>query len=297
MSRYRIIYKNSNIEAPMGRFEIGRSEACNLVLDDPGVSRLHAAIVRDESGLFLEDLGSRNGCVVNGRHVSGRVALAHGDEITIGKQSIRISTVVASESRSRTSAKNTMSLRVCPVCGDWMTAEDAHCRTCHPDASAGDHDTPGSQPASSLGAEAAAPSATPRQMLLELASKALGKKKYDETSQLLSSMMERFLAQAQEGAHPNEADLLDVTELVIALAVAEKNPEHISALFAFYQRMRRLMPRKGVEALYQDIRKTGYRVCPEMTRYLGVLAELSRGFSPGDKFIHRRIEGLVGLCS
>ncbi|HEY3496770.1 MAG TPA: FHA domain-containing protein, partial [Polyangiaceae bacterium] len=58
-------------ELPVGRFLIGRSETCELPLDDPLVSRQHVALVVDESGVTLEDLGSRNGVKLNGSLVSG----------------------------------------------------------------------------------------------------------------------------------------------------------------------------------------------------------------------------------
>lgn len=55
-------------------FVIGRDPACGLWLDDPKVSRQHAR-VRLESGAWLiEDLGSRNGTLVDGRLVE-RIAL------------------------------------------------------------------------------------------------------------------------------------------------------------------------------------------------------------------------------
>jgi predicted TIM-barrel fold metal-dependent hydrolase len=51
---------------------------------DPELSRRHAAVSRDEEGrLVIEDLGSRNGTVVNGIPVE-RKALAAGDRIRLG---------------------------------------------------------------------------------------------------------------------------------------------------------------------------------------------------------------------
>jgi DNA-binding NtrC family response regulator len=40
---------------------VGRDPACNLVLDDPHVSAVHAELVATENGVRLRDLGSRNG--------------------------------------------------------------------------------------------------------------------------------------------------------------------------------------------------------------------------------------------
>lgn len=61
---------------------IGRDPACGLWLDDPKVSRQHAR-VRLESGAWLiEDLGSRNGTLVDGRLVE-QIALPHRADVRL----------------------------------------------------------------------------------------------------------------------------------------------------------------------------------------------------------------------
>lgn len=62
---------------------IGRESSCDVVLPDPGVSRRHAAIRRDQSGWILEDLNSANGLLVNGQQVEGHTSLREKDVITI----------------------------------------------------------------------------------------------------------------------------------------------------------------------------------------------------------------------
>jgi hypothetical protein len=62
---------------------LGRSRECDIVLDDPNVSRRHAE-VRNEGGRWtVADLGSTNGVKVNGRRVK-QAALEPGDEIMLG---------------------------------------------------------------------------------------------------------------------------------------------------------------------------------------------------------------------
>jgi hypothetical protein len=62
---------------------IGRSSGCDIVLDDPNVSRRHAEIRRLGDGYSLVDLGSTNGTEVNGQRV-GETALMNGDVIGVG---------------------------------------------------------------------------------------------------------------------------------------------------------------------------------------------------------------------
>ncbi len=63
---------------------IGRAPASDLLLDDPSVSRAHAEIVVDEDGATLQDVGSSYGTFVDGRRLSGPVALANGMHIDLG---------------------------------------------------------------------------------------------------------------------------------------------------------------------------------------------------------------------
>jgi two-component system cell cycle response regulator len=62
---------------------IGRGRDAHIAVDDVGISRKHARIVRVDGAHFLEDLGSANGVFVNGAQVQ-RAALSGGDRVQIG---------------------------------------------------------------------------------------------------------------------------------------------------------------------------------------------------------------------
>jgi two-component system cell cycle sensor histidine kinase/response regulator CckA len=63
---------------------IGRSPDATVMIDDPGISRLHARIRRGDAGIFeVEDLGSKNGTFLNGVRVEHALANL-GDKIRIG---------------------------------------------------------------------------------------------------------------------------------------------------------------------------------------------------------------------
>jgi hypothetical protein len=68
---------------------IGRSRACDIVVDDAGVSRQHASIRREGERWLVEDLGSTNGTNVNGASLGGGHALSNGDEIELGSTTLR----------------------------------------------------------------------------------------------------------------------------------------------------------------------------------------------------------------
>jgi hypothetical protein len=67
---------------------IGRSRDCDIVLDDVGISRRHADIRSGPGGWTIEDLGSTNGVLVNGRTVRGAQPLHPGDRIELGSTEV-----------------------------------------------------------------------------------------------------------------------------------------------------------------------------------------------------------------
>lgn len=65
------------------RMLVGRLGNCDICLQDKNTSREHAAFVKDDGGWAIEDLGSTNGTLVNGRRVD-RLALRDGDVVVVG---------------------------------------------------------------------------------------------------------------------------------------------------------------------------------------------------------------------
>jgi pSer/pThr/pTyr-binding forkhead associated (FHA) protein len=65
-------------------FLIGRSRKCDLCAGTDSISRQHCVITRRDTHVSIEDLGSRNGTFVNGKHIDKPVQLNSGDELAIG---------------------------------------------------------------------------------------------------------------------------------------------------------------------------------------------------------------------
>ena len=80
---------------------VGRALTNDVALLDPTVSRRHASLVVDESGIDLSDLGSSNGTFVNGERVE-RARLNVGDVLTFGKLSFNVSESDATENGADT---------------------------------------------------------------------------------------------------------------------------------------------------------------------------------------------------
>ncbi len=66
---------------------IGRAPDCDVIIDNLGVSRVHAQIERSSDVFVLRDLKSNNGTFVRGERVQ-RYNLNHMDEFFVGKHSI-----------------------------------------------------------------------------------------------------------------------------------------------------------------------------------------------------------------
>jgi len=66
------------------RVIIGRLADSDVVLSDPGASRRHAEVRRENGQFVLQDLGSTNGTLVNDEAVDERT-LEEGDRIGIGR--------------------------------------------------------------------------------------------------------------------------------------------------------------------------------------------------------------------
>lgn len=63
---------------------LGRSPECDFPLNDQNISRRHALIKRTWNGYTVQDLGSKNGVLVNGKKAEGAANIKDGDEIQIG---------------------------------------------------------------------------------------------------------------------------------------------------------------------------------------------------------------------
>jgi hypothetical protein len=72
------------------RTSIGRARDSDVQIAVRGVSRLHAVVLKDDSGrCTLKDLGSANGTYVNGERIPGEHVLEHGDVVNFLDYALR----------------------------------------------------------------------------------------------------------------------------------------------------------------------------------------------------------------
>ena len=81
--------KTNLIPLDRDRITLGRSSACELAYpDDSGLSRQHVAFVRNGGTWEVQDLGSKNGTLLNGKRLDQSTAFRMGDRVMAGHLTI-----------------------------------------------------------------------------------------------------------------------------------------------------------------------------------------------------------------
>jgi hypothetical protein len=93
---------------------LGRALECDIAVVSPHVSRKHARLSIEDDQLYVEDLGSSNGTVINGRVIERKQALRNEDELRFHDIIFRVSESV-SRVRSEADAANQTTFIQSPV--------------------------------------------------------------------------------------------------------------------------------------------------------------------------------------
>ncbi|MBI1276583.1 MAG: FHA domain-containing protein [Anaerolineaceae bacterium] len=93
-----ILGRQSNHMADRPDLDLGRFKAA-----EHGISRIHATLECNEAGIYLMDLGSRNGTFVNGQPLSAfsPCYLANGDVLRFGKLTVTLALVTEENGDNR----------------------------------------------------------------------------------------------------------------------------------------------------------------------------------------------------
>lgn len=201
MPDYRLQYQNHEVELPIGDFTIGRGSKCQLIIDDPQVSRRHAILRTSTDAVVLEDLGSRNATVVNGVVARGRVTLIGGDRVQIGRHVLVLVRCKMDDSRDEV-----------PTDG---TGRSARFSSSHLHAVAAAASAPKAPANGDLGADE---STAPSSLLAELAQKALSTGNVEEAEWILGKILAEFHYRASGGDPPTHEQLEAVIGHALRLA-------------------------------------------------------------------------------
>lgn len=318
--RFRLRYQGSDIELPAsGAFVIGRSSSCSLALDDALVSRRHASIERRADGLYVEDLDSRNGVLVNGLKIEGAKRLAHRDQVTVGAHDLVLFEV------------DEHSTIRCEACGAVDVPVNGRCARCQTPTSFRNHQTlVGVVPAESkavepkavepkaveakaveaktapeakmsaepAGAEPLADETTVVGTLLGgLAQKAIALGRFDEAERVLTRPLADLLVRAQRGERVATSALGESTSFALRLAEGTKRAAWLDWLFDVHAATGVLMSAPDIEQLHEVVRRTRYTNVAAVRRYLARLAQHGDKLSVAQRFQVQRLEALLRVVS
>ncbi len=90
-----------NVVLDQDRMTLGRSTANPLAFpDDVGLSRQHLALTRNDGQWLVEDLGSKNGTMLNGVRLTGAKPFLPGDRVTAGHLTIEFASAAHEPEKS-----------------------------------------------------------------------------------------------------------------------------------------------------------------------------------------------------
>lgn len=273
---FRLRYLHHDFELPPGRFLIGRSTDCQLSLDDPLVSRKHALLIVTVEAIEVQDLGSRNGVLVNDEKISGPRNIHHGDRITIGSQSM----VIAAPPSDAPTVRSFEAIRGGPHVT--VTAMEPI-------------RTPLSEAAESRDEGTSKRDAF--RLLGGVAEKALVLGRAEEAERLLSTLLDHVMQTARDGADIDES-LVDQAGFYAAkLAGATNKGAWVNYVVELYSLRRRPCTAATIDELHTVLRKVKDIDMTALRAYVRVLREEAAKLGPAEKFLVQRIEGLERLVT
>lgn len=247
-----------------GQTVVGRHDSCHIALDDALASRRHAMLHLDGDRLTVEDLGSVNGVLVNGKRILKSDRLVDGDELKLGNQILYVHIGTRSRpSRHRVGATTLARLPEAVSDDELTIVRDAEMLN----------------------------------VLAGAGAKALRLGKGDEAEAIQS----KSLLTIRDHVHSGRKVDLDAVELAacqgLRLAIATRKRFWLEYSVDLYASQNRLMRSPVVELLYESVRQVADFDLSVLRSYLDALSDQQPTMTPAERFLLRRIEGLIASLS
>lgn len=257
----------SDIELLPGITVVGRSDSCQIVIEDPLISRRHACFVVDAQGVLVKDLGSMNGVLVNGVKVDGTRALAAGDRITIGKGEAELRVAPATR----------------PQAGDFTRTQPRLTFS-------------GAMEAVEIGPASSDSEPTRKgsilQMLGGVADKAFVLGRGEEAERIVKRPMESLLNRALREGSVDLQEAETAALLAVRLARTTARPAWIDYVFKLYAAVKLPPPGGVIDELYATARHAPKVDMVGFRTYLELVRKSQESYGPAERFLVRRLEGL-----
>ncbi len=272
--RFWLVYAGQRIELSEGETLIGRSAACQIILDDGLVSRKHALLRVIHHRVELEDTGSANGVFLNDQRIRSVESLKNGDRIGIGQQELVLqSAVIRVPQQNRLTADTLHGPATQSLSQTRRELDSVHTINFQNE----------SQVTDAL------------ELLGGVADKVLALGRGDEAERVLSKAMSNALAVALKGKLPrSSADR--AAYYAARLAEATGKAKWVDYSVEMFTALRRPMPASAVDLLYGALRRIEGTNLTSLRAYVEVLRAAHDGFGPADRFLAQRIEGLERIA-
>ncbi|MCC6903617.1 MAG: FHA domain-containing protein [Polyangiaceae bacterium] len=245
------------IPLPLGESVIGRGGDVDILVDNHRVSRRHAKITVNDSGVYVEDLGSVNGVRVDGVAVHGRLRLSPGMRISIADEAFDLTHTDRLEGARATQR---------------VPTQDAH--DGHP-------------------ADITTRRTHAFQMMLGVVDKAIALGKPDEAERLLGTLLSEVLDEAQKsGEVPTEIAVAAV-QAAQKLARATGKSQWVEYPLRLFLARRALLPLEAVDELFAIARRASRLDLALLRRYVAMVDGLELG--AGDRFVLSRLHNLANM--
>ncbi|MCP4600548.1 MAG: FHA domain-containing protein [Proteobacteria bacterium] len=289
-SKFRLKFLFQGFDLALGDFVIGRSPSCNLTLEDPLVSRRHVRIIIYDDHAILDDLGSRNGTLVNSEPVFDNYMLGHSDRIRIGAHEL----VFVEERRfSRIKDTSESSPAHCSNCGAPFPKDGSQCTACSsplvPDNICIHCRTPASENAlycskcgsplrcddSTIPVELGGGQAgwTP-QLIDEVIEKALSANRFEQAARLIDGQIQEIEKTSMKN-ETNRDSLVRLSKFNLAVARGLKDERRLKRVIDSFRRTAQPMP----ELLLDELEVTAlgwYEIRDDLEGYLAALESSKR---------------------
>jgi hypothetical protein len=280
--RFRLRYLHHDLELYEGEFVVGRSATCQLSLDDALVSRRHAMLVVSKEGVTVEDLESRNGVLLNGQKITGRVSVRPGDKIVIGSQELVLQKGAEKSSRQTADIKRTLSAMAIPP------EIEADRRSGRPRTSSSPPD--GDEPSLVRRADAF-------NLLGGVADKALAMGRAEEAERILASAMQEVIDASRAGKRLSVELVDQAARFAAKLATATGKGAWVDSTVELYRAQGRPCPAPVIDELYAAMRKVNAVDLAQLRGYVAALRAKQSTLGPAERFLVQRLEGLERLAA
>ncbi len=280
---FRIRYLAHDLELPVGEFIVGRGPECQLAVDDPLVSRKHAALHVRKDGVVAQDLGSRNGVLVNGAKIDSPKELSPGDKIRIGNQEI----IIYKTDEPRSSPLSDEEHRRAMQTIGGMNVNEIHASI---EAAALDSVNDGR-----LNRSETSRRFQSVRLLCGVADKALAMGKPDEAERILQALLLGILKRSKIGQRPKDGVAEYAALYAARLAAATTKGLWVDYVFDLYTSLHKVLPATVIDELYTVVRKAKGIDVKLFRGYVEDLKRTAGQLGPADRFLLQRIEGLDRL--